>query len=77
VSPSGHQIKLQRDKSKATTPVMYSESQSYICVSDPEGEIEKAQIRLDSKGKPRFYICGKGYLSVYLGSKDPYRDPSF
>lgn len=77
VSPSGHQIKLQRDKTKATTPIAYSESQSYICVADPNGEIEKAQVRLNREGKPHFCICGKGYLYVTLGVKSPYRDPSF
>ena len=74
VSPSAHQIKLQRDKCKPTAPIAYTESQTYICVSDPDGEIEKAQIR---GPKNEYYICGSGRQHVTIGVKHPYRDPSF
>lgn len=79
VSPSGHQIKLQRDKATPTASIAYTEDQTYICVANPSGEIEKAQLRHaeDPKVQSRFFMCGKGWSGVTLGVKSPYRDPSF
>lgn len=84
VSPSGHQIKLQRDKTVATKPTAHTEDQSYICVEDKDGEVEKAAIRLvnDQESHVRakecaYFMCGRGYQHVTIGIKRPYRDPSF
>lgn len=77
VSPSGHQIKLRHDKTVGTKPNMFTEDQSYICVENKNGEVEKATLRKQQDGAYSFSIAGKGWKHVTLGVKRPYRDPSF
>ena len=77
VSPSGHRITMQRDRTvptKASKPIGYVASGPHMYTADPEGTIEIATRRQDG----RYRLKGAAYYgAVTLGIRHHSLDPHF
>jgi hypothetical protein len=72
VSPSKHQIKIQRDRCTATKDSDFYSNQNYVFQIDPNGEVILATRR-----KNGLYAVAGQRSFIFIGERRAYMDPSF